>query len=108
MSPAAILVLDVSIGNKEMLLINDALNTFHLRHMASDIIKNQSDSERGNLLPPHGLLFLLYAQSHRHDSTYHGLCYTSQGALAGTGSSEYKSKFEICTGLKTICCNKIK
>ena len=27
---------------------------------------------------------LLYAQSHRQDSTYHGLCYTSRGALAGT------------------------
>ena len=27
---------------------------------------------------------LLYAQSHRQDSTYHGLCYTSRGELAGT------------------------
>ena len=27
---------------------------------------------------------LLYAPSHRQDSTYHGLCYTSRGALAGT------------------------
>ena len=26
---------------------------------------------------------LLYAPSHRQDSTYHGLCYTSSGALAG-------------------------
>ena len=26
--------------------------------------------------------FLLYAPSHRQDSTYHGLCYTSRGALA--------------------------
>ena len=25
---------------------------------------------------------LLYAPSHRQDSTYHGLCYTSRGALA--------------------------
>ena len=29
---------------------------------------------------------LLYA-SHRHDNTYHGLCYTSRGALAGTRNS---------------------
>ena len=28
---------------------------------------------------------LLYAPSHRQDSTYHGLCYTSRGALAGMG-----------------------
>ena len=27
---------------------------------------------------------LLYAPSNRQDSTYHGLCYTSRGALAGT------------------------
>ena len=30
---------------------------------------------------------LLYEQSHRQDSTYHGLCYTSRGALAGTRNS---------------------
>ena len=27
---------------------------------------------------------LLYAPSHRQDNTYHGLCYTSRGTLAGT------------------------
>ena len=27
---------------------------------------------------------LLYAPSHRQDNSYHGLCYTSRGALAGT------------------------
>ena len=30
---------------------------------------------------------ILYAPSHRHDSTYQGLCYTSRGALAGTRNS---------------------
>ena len=30
---------------------------------------------------------LLYAPSHRQDSTYHGLCYTSRGALARTRNS---------------------
>ena len=30
---------------------------------------------------------LLYAPSHRQDSTYHDLCYTSRGALAGTRNS---------------------
>ena len=43
------------------------------------MVKDHSDSERGNLLPPHGLLFpirvLLYAPFHRQDSTYHSLCY---------------------------------
>ena len=30
---------------------------------------------------------LLYAPTHRQDSTYHSLCYTSRGALAGTRNS---------------------
>ena len=30
---------------------------------------------------------LLYAPSHRQDNTYHGLCCTSRGALAGTRNS---------------------
>ena len=32
---------------------------------------------------------LLYALSHRQDNTYHGLCYTSRGALAGTRNIIY-------------------
>ena len=57
------------------------------------MVKDHSDSEKGNPLPPHGLLFsinskvLLYAPSHRQDNAYHGLCYTSRGALAGTRNS---------------------
>ena len=30
---------------------------------------------------------LLYAPYHRQDNTYHGICYTSRGALAGTRNS---------------------
>ena len=30
---------------------------------------------------------LLYAPSHRHDSTYHGLCYTMRVTRAGTRNS---------------------
>ena len=32
---------------------------------------------------------LLYAPSHRQDNTYHGLCYTSRGALAGTRIAQW-------------------
>ena len=32
-------------------------------------------------------MVLLYAPSHRQDCTYHGLCYTSRGTLAGTRNS---------------------
>ena len=39
-------------------LFNDALNTFHLRlYGIRHMVKDHLDSERGNLLPPHGLLF---------------------------------------------------
>ena len=37
---------------------------------------------------------LLYAPSHRQDSTYNGLCYTSRGALAGTRNSSMGSPLE--------------
>ena len=64
------------------------------------IVKDHSDCKKGNLLPPHRLLFLinskdfLYAPSHRQDSTYHGLCYTSRGALAWTRNSSMGSSLE--------------
>ena len=54
------------------------------------MVKDHTDSESGNPLPPHGLLFPINSKGsfiwtiHRQDSTYHGLCYTSRGALAGT------------------------
>ena len=55
------------------------------------MVKDHSDSKRGNSLPPlHGLLFsistnvLLYAPCHRRDGTYYGLSYTSHRAVAGT------------------------
>ena len=80
-------------GRKEgIVLFNDALNTFYLRlYGMRHMVKDHSDSERGNLLLPHGLLFLIsskcsfiYTPSHREDSTYHSVCCTSRGALAGT------------------------
>ena len=51
----------VSIAYKEgNVLFNEALNTFYLqlygiRHM----VKDHSDSEKGNPLPPHRLLFTI-------------------------------------------------
>ena len=46
-------------GSKEgSVLFNDALNTFYLRlYGVGHMVKDHSDSERGNPLPPHGLLF---------------------------------------------------
>ena len=43
---------------KGNVLFNDALNTFYLRlYGVRHMVKDHSDSERGNPLPPHGLLF---------------------------------------------------
>ena len=53
-------------GRKEgNVLFNDTLNTFYLRlygvrHMVKD---HSEDSEKGNLLPPYGLLFLISSKS---------------------------------------------
>ena len=44
-------------GRKET-LFNDALNTFYLRlYGVGRIVKDHSDSERGNPLSPHGLIY---------------------------------------------------
>ena len=44
---------------------------------------------------------LLYAPSHRQDNTYHGLCYTSRGALAGTRNSSMGPYRVLCWAI--IC-----
>ena len=45
---------------------------------------------------------LLYTLSHREDSTYHGLCYTSRGTMAGT-SCKIEAHFpQILTVLPTL------
>ena len=46
-------------GRKEVnILFNDSLNTFYLRlYGIGHMVNDHSDSERGNPLPPHGLLF---------------------------------------------------
>ena len=48
-------------GRKEgNVLFNDTLNTFYLRlYGVRHMVKNHRDSETGNTLPLHGLLFLI-------------------------------------------------
>ena len=92
-------------------LFNDTLNTFYLRlYGIRHMVKDHSDSERGNPLLSHGLLFQISSKGSfiwiipdrtastttfvtpvvehwlereipRQDSTYHSFCYTSLGAL---------------------------
>ena len=71
-------------------LFNDALNKFYLRlYGVRHMLKDHSDSENRHI----GYFFrltarvLIYAPTHREDITYHSLCYTSSGALAGTRNS---------------------
>ena len=49
-------------------LFNDTLNTLFYGYFASDIImvKDHSDSERGNPPPPHGLFFLTLLHCYRN------------------------------------------
>ena len=70
-------------GRKEMFYL--------MTHLTHFIYSYHSDSERGNLpLPFHHYSFqlaatdILYAPSNKQDTTYHGHCYTTYGALAGT------------------------
>ena len=52
-------------GRKEgNVLFNDALNSFYLRlYGITHMVEDQSDSDRGNLLPPHRLLFPISSKS---------------------------------------------
>ena len=78
-------------GKEGNILFIDALITFYLPlYGVGHMVKDHSDSEKGNQLGNMGYSFrlaarvLLYAPSNRQDSTYHGLWYTSRGTLAGT------------------------
>ena len=50
--------LETNVRKEGNVLFIDALNTFYLRlYAVGHMVKDHSDSERGNPLPPHGLLF---------------------------------------------------
>ena len=79
-------------GRKEgNVLFNYTLNTFYLRlYGVRHMVKDHTDSERGNPLPPHGLLFSISSMGYMHHPTdriaHTSLCY-SCGALARTRNS---------------------
>ena len=81
-------------GRKEMFYLTMHSTHFIYGYMASDIWLRTILIVREETRCCHiGYSFrltarvLLYAPSQRQDSTYHGLCYTSCGALAGTRNS---------------------
>ena len=52
-------------GRKEgNVLFNDTLNTFIYGYMASNMVTDHSDSEKGNLLPPHRLFFRINSKGY--------------------------------------------
>ena len=78
-------------GRKEMFYLTMHSTHFLYGYMASDIWLRTIMIVRKE---PHRLLLsinskgsFIYAPSHRQDNTYHGLCYTGRGALAGTRNS---------------------
>ena len=84
----------VNEGRKEMFYLTTHSTHFIYSYMASDIWLKTILIVRKETRCCHiGYSFrltarvLLYAPSHRQDSTYHSLCYTSRGALAGTRNS---------------------
>ena len=90
---------DGQINKEGIVLFNDTLNTFYIRlYGVGHMVNDRSDSERGNPLLPHGLLFRLeasvrlHAPLHNHNSIYHGICYTGHGALTGTRKSSMGDK----------------
>ena len=83
-----------TLRRKEMFYLTTHSTHFMYGYMASDIWLRTILIVRKETRCRHiGYSFrlaarvLLYAPSHRQDSTYHGLCYTSRGALAGTRNS---------------------
>ena len=83
----------MSVGERERnVLFKDALNIFFIYgYMASDIwlrtiliVRKETRCRHIGYSYRLTARVLLYAPSHREDDTYHGLCYISRGALAGT------------------------
>ena len=81
-------------GRKEMFYLTTHSTHFIYGYMASDIWQRTTQIAREETrCRKIGYSFriavrvILYASSHIQDNTYHGLCYTSRGALAGTRNS---------------------
>ena len=83
-----------SIGRKEMFYLTTHSTHFIYGYMASHIwlrtiliVRKETRCRHIGYSYRLTARVLLYAPSHRQESTYHGLCYTSCGALAGTRNS---------------------
>ena len=88
-------------GRKEMFYLTTHSTHFIYSYMASDIwlrtiliVRKETRCRHIGYSLRLTARVLLYAPSHRQDSTCHSLCYTSRGALAGTRNSSMGSPHE--------------
>ena len=84
-------------GRKDMFYLTTHSTHFIYGYMASYMVEDPCDSEKGNQLPPHRLHLPINSNDSficTQDRTYHGLCYTSHGALVGTRNSSMGSPHE--------------
>ena len=94
------LIMNLKTGRKEMFYLMTHSTHFTLwLYGVGHMVKDHSDSEEETRCCHMGSFrltarVLLYAPSHRQDRTYHGLCYTSRGALAGMRNSSMGSPHE--------------
>ena len=89
-----LVISDLKEGKKEMIYLTTHSTHFIYGYMASDIwlrtthiVKEETRCRYMGYSFRLAISVLLYASSHRQDNTYHGLYYTSRGALAGTRNS---------------------
>ena len=88
-------------GRKEMFYLTTHSTHFIYGYMASDIwlrtiliVRKETRCRHIGYSLRLTARVIWYAPSHRQDSTYHGLCYTSRGALVGTRNSSKGSPHE--------------
>ena len=86
-SPSLSCIRSVGHSRERNVLFNDALSTFYLRLYGVRHMVKETRCRHIGYSYRLTARVLLYAPSHRQDNTYHGLCYTSRGALAGTRNS---------------------
>ena len=98
-------------GRKEMFYLMTHSTHFIYSYMVSDIWQSTTKIVRYKTRCCHmGYSFqltarvLLYAPSHRQDCTYHSLCYTSHGSLAGTRNSSSQCSTTGVTITEYIYC----
>ena len=97
-----ITVIFLEISWKEVFCLTTHSTHFIYGYMAKDLWQRTIQIAREETRCRHiGYSFrltarvLLYATSHRQDSTYHGFCYTSRGALAGMRNSSMRDRSDV-------------